>query len=95
MPKTEFRCNARPSLFAYPPPLEEKKRDENEKVETAVLSITNKKKLQQSKRSHDKNKDAAPKPSTNKKSVKEDEKMEVDEPGTTVKKEEAPKTEEK
>lgn len=39
MPKLEFRSNARPSLFAYPPPLEEKKREEREKVTTAVLSI--------------------------------------------------------
>ena len=46
MPKIEFRCNAKPSLFAYPPPLEEKKKEETEKVETAVLSITNKKKQQ-------------------------------------------------
>ncbi len=33
-------------MFAYPPPLEEKKKDEAEKIETAVLSITNKKKQQ-------------------------------------------------
>lgn len=39
MPKLEFRSNARPSMFAYPPPLEEKKREEREKVTTAVLSI--------------------------------------------------------
>ncbi|KAI6195550.1 26S proteasome non-ATPase regulatory subunit 1 [Aphelenchoides fujianensis] len=56
MPKTEFRCNAKPSLFAYPPPLEEKKKEENEKIETAVLSITNKKKQQQGKREHGKEK---------------------------------------
>ncbi|KAK0403987.1 hypothetical protein QR680_017225 [Steinernema hermaphroditum] len=45
MPKTEFRSNAKASMFAYPPPLEEKKKEESEKVETAVLSVTNKKKL--------------------------------------------------
>jgi len=39
MPKLEVRSNARPSMFAYPPPLEEKKREEREKVTTAVLSI--------------------------------------------------------
>ncbi|BES91657.1 unnamed protein product [Nesidiocoris tenuis] len=39
MPKLEIRSSARPSLFAYPPPLEEKKREEREKVTTAVLSI--------------------------------------------------------
>uniref|UniRef100_A0A158P7U3 26S proteasome non-ATPase regulatory subunit 1 n=1 Tax=Angiostrongylus cantonensis TaxID=6313 RepID=A0A158P7U3_ANGCA len=45
MPKVEFKCNARASLFAYPPPLESKKKEEHEKVETAVLSITHKKKM--------------------------------------------------
>lgn len=39
MPKMEFRCNAKPSTFAYPAPLEEKKREDREKVATAVLSI--------------------------------------------------------
>ncbi|KAG8201986.1 hypothetical protein JTE90_027458 [Oedothorax gibbosus] len=40
MPKMEFRSNAKPSTYAYPPPLEEKKEKEREKVTTAVLSIT-------------------------------------------------------
>lgn len=40
MPKLEFKSNAPPSKFGYPPPLEEKKREEREKVTTAVLSIT-------------------------------------------------------
>ncbi|XP_075237027.1 regulatory particle non-ATPase 2 [Lycorma delicatula] len=39
MPKLEIRSNARPSIFAYPPALEEKKQEEREKVTTAVLSI--------------------------------------------------------
>lgn len=39
MPKLEFKSNAKPSLYAYPAPLEEKKREEREKVTTAVLSI--------------------------------------------------------
>ncbi|XP_014254277.1 26S proteasome non-ATPase regulatory subunit 1 [Cimex lectularius] len=39
MPKLEIKSNAKPSMFAYPPPLEEKKREEREKVTTAVLSI--------------------------------------------------------
>lgn len=39
MPKVEFRSAARPSLYAYPAPLEEKKTEEREKVATAVLSI--------------------------------------------------------
>uniref|UniRef100_A0A914Y654 26S proteasome regulatory subunit RPN2 C-terminal domain-containing protein n=1 Tax=Panagrolaimus superbus TaxID=310955 RepID=A0A914Y654_9BILA len=72
MPKIEFRCNAKPSLFAYPPPLEEKKKEEAEKVESAVLSITNKKKQQLKEK--EKAKDA----SKDKPKVKDDEKMEVD-----------------
>ncbi|KAI6205171.1 26S proteasome non-ATPase regulatory subunit 1 [Aphelenchoides besseyi] len=100
MPKTEFRCNAKPSLFAYPPPLEEKKKEESEKIETAVLSITNKKKQQQGKRGHDKEKEKpketikdfitppsypnAQAPATGVK-PKEDEKMEVDEEATDKK----------
>ena len=40
MPKVEFKSAGRPSLYAYPPPLEEKKNQTKEKVETAVLSIT-------------------------------------------------------
>ncbi|XP_012539025.1 26S proteasome non-ATPase regulatory subunit 1 [Monomorium pharaonis] len=39
MPKLEMKSNARPSIYAYPAPLEEKKREEREKVTTAVLSI--------------------------------------------------------
>ncbi|KAG5318181.1 PSMD1 ATPase, partial [Pseudoatta argentina] len=39
MPKLEIKSNARPSIYAYPAPLEEKKREEREKVTTAVLSI--------------------------------------------------------
>lgn len=50
MPKLEFRSNAKPSLFAYPPPLEEKKEKQAEKVETAVLSITAKQKKKEKDR---------------------------------------------
>ena len=44
MPKVEFKSNSKPSTFAYPPNLEEKKDKAKEKVETAVLSITAKQK---------------------------------------------------
>ena len=40
MPKMQFRSNAPPSAFAYPPPTEEPKKEAKEKVETAILSIT-------------------------------------------------------
>lgn len=39
MPKMEYKSSAKPSLYAYPAPLEEKKAEEREKVATAVLSI--------------------------------------------------------
>lgn len=50
MPKLELRSNAKPSLYAYPAPLEEKKREEREKVTTAVLSIA----ARQKRRGHEK-----------------------------------------
>lgn len=50
MPKLELKSNAKPSLYAYPAPMEEKKREEREKVTTAVLSIAAK----QKRREHDK-----------------------------------------
>jgi len=40
MPKIDIRSDAKPSTFAYPDMLEEKKSKEKEKVETAVLSTT-------------------------------------------------------
>uniref|UniRef100_H2Y5G8 26S proteasome non-ATPase regulatory subunit 1 n=1 Tax=Ciona savignyi TaxID=51511 RepID=H2Y5G8_CIOSA len=49
MPKMEFHSNAKPSTFAYPAPLEEKRGREAEKVETAVLSTTAKQKAKEKK----------------------------------------------
>ena len=53
MPKLEFKSSARPSTFAYPPPLEEKKDKSREKVETAILSTT----ARQKKKDAEKRKD--------------------------------------
>merc|ERR1712142_985406 len=50
MPKIAIKSDARPALFAYPPPTEEKKGKEKEKVETAVLSTTAKAKARQRQR---------------------------------------------
>ncbi|VDM38901.1 unnamed protein product [Toxocara canis] len=75
MPKTEFRSNAKPSTFAYPPPLEEKKKEENEKVETAVLSITNKKKISIGEKKEKKEE--------TKEKENREEKMEVDTPSAS------------
>lgn len=44
MPELEVVSNAKPSIFGYPPKLEEKKDKTREKVEAAVLSITAKQK---------------------------------------------------
>lgn len=56
MPRMEFKSAARPSLYAYPPPLEEKKAEEREKVATAVLSIAARQKRRETvdKRDEDK-----------------------------------------
>lgn len=50
MPKMEMKSNSKPSTFAYPAALEEKKNREVEKVETAVLSITAKAKAKEKQR---------------------------------------------
>lgn len=50
MPKLEYKSSAKPSMYAYPTPLEEKKREEREKVATAVLSIA----ARQRRRHHEK-----------------------------------------
>merc|ERR1719259_1226795 len=44
MPVMKIKSNAKPSMYAYPPPLEEKTKEKGEKVATAVLSITAKQK---------------------------------------------------
>lgn len=50
MPNIEFKSNAKPSQYAYPPPLEDKKEKAKEKVETAVLSITAKQKKKEAEK---------------------------------------------
>ncbi|XP_014235515.1 26S proteasome non-ATPase regulatory subunit 1 [Trichogramma pretiosum] len=58
MPKMQFKSCAKPSMYAYPMPLEEKRREEREKVTTAVLSIAAKARKRETERrvreSHDK-----------------------------------------
>ena len=56
MPKMEINSNAKPSQFAYPPPLEDKKEKAKEKVETAVLSITAKQKKKDAEKKKDEEK---------------------------------------
>merc|ERR1719384_1288936 len=57
MPVVKFRSGAKPSTFGYPPNLEEKKKEDKEKVTTAVLSITNKQKKKVDEKKEDEKKD--------------------------------------
>ncbi|CAF0941552.1 unnamed protein product [Didymodactylos carnosus] len=54
MPNVDIISNAPPSVFAYPPPLVDKKEEKKEKVETAVLSITAKQKKREQEKKGDK-----------------------------------------
>uniref|UniRef100_A0A1B0AGP8 26S proteasome non-ATPase regulatory subunit 1 n=1 Tax=Glossina pallidipes TaxID=7398 RepID=A0A1B0AGP8_GLOPL len=82
MPKMEFKSAAKPSLYAYPAPLEEKKSEEREKVATAVLSIA----------ARQKRRETADKKEDEKMEVDEDNK---DSTATAKKDEDKPKTDEK
>ena len=79
MPKMQFRSNAKPSVYAYPGPIEEKKGREAEKVETAVLSTTAKAKAKEIKK--EKRKATAPTttvtPTNTSRPATVDEKMEL------------------
>merc|ERR1712226_1480047 len=44
MPVAQFKSSAKPSMYGYTPKIEEKKKEDKEKVATAVLSITAKQK---------------------------------------------------
>merc|ERR1712025_1485443 len=50
MPVVKIRSGAKPSMFGYPPAIEEKKKETNEKVSTAILSITAKQKKKQAEK---------------------------------------------
>merc|ERR1712227_873111 len=77
MPVVKIRSGAKPSMFGYPPNIEEKKKEDKEKVATAVLSITAKQKKKNAEKGK---KDGEEKMDvdTEKKEDKK-EKMEVDE----------------
>merc|ERR1712130_863703 len=75
MPVVKIRSGAKPSMFGYPPNLEEKKKEDKEKVATAVLSITAKQKKKEAEKKKGKDKMDV---DTEKKEDKK-EKMEVDE----------------
>lgn len=73
MPKIQYQSNAKPSMYGYPPALEEKKEKEREKVSTAVLSITAKAKKKEAEKKKDEKMDVD-EPSEEKKDEKKDKK---------------------
>lgn len=74
MPKIQYRSNAKPSAYGYPPPLEEKKEKEREKILTAVLSITAKAKKKEAEKKKEEKMDVD-------EPAKEDEKKDEDKKG--------------
>ncbi|KAJ8916229.1 hypothetical protein NQ315_016368 [Exocentrus adspersus] len=87
MPKMEVKSNAKPSLYAYPAPMEEKKREEREKVTTAVLSIAARQRRRDHERKHrdekmDVDEDKEEKKPAEKEE-KKDEKKSTEKPGTS------------
>ncbi|CAL8114196.1 unnamed protein product [Orchesella dallaii] len=50
MPVMEVKSNAKPSMFAYPPAVEVAKKEEKERVTTAVLSVTAKAKRREAEK---------------------------------------------
>merc|ERR1719225_1271108 len=85
MPVVKFRSAAKPSTYGYPPALEEKKKEDKEKVTTAVLSITNKQKKKDAEKK--KGKDGEEKMDVDEKKDDKKEKMDVDEKKDDDKKE--------
>merc|ERR1719394_391973 len=77
MPVVKIRSGAKPSMFGYPPNLEEKKKEDKEKVTTAVLSITNKQKKKEAEKK--KGKESEDKMDVDEKKDDKKEKMDVDE----------------
>ncbi|XP_018493833.1 26S proteasome non-ATPase regulatory subunit 1 [Galendromus occidentalis] len=97
MPRLEYRSNVKPSTYAYPPALEEKKEKEREKVTTAVLSITAKfaaKKKQKEKEKEEEKMEVEETPAV-KAEVKAKEEPELPKPETKKDEVEAKKEEEK
>merc|ERR1711874_529665 len=80
MPVVKFRSAAKPSTFGYPPNLEEKKKEDKEKVTTAVLSITNKQKKKEAEKKKGKDGEEKMDVDEKKEEKKEKEKEKSDEP---------------
>lgn len=85
MPKMEYKSSAKPSLYAYPAQLEEKKAEEREKVATAVLSIAARQKRRETADKRDDEKmEVDDDVKEVMKEAKGDDKAKTDEPPTTT-----------
>ena len=78
MPVISFKSNAKPSMYGYPAPLEEKKKEDKEKVATAVLSITAKQKRKEKKDKESEKMDVDEEPAEKDKKEKKEDKKEDD-----------------
>jgi len=78
MPKLQFCSNAKPSMYAYPEALQPPKKEEKEKVSTAILSITAKSKARQKKANPDEAMDVDDKSEGNKGSKSEKSEKEIE-----------------
>lgn len=82
VPKFPLHCNARPSMFEYPPTMEVKTEEAPEKVKTAVLSTTvqaKRRKAAKERLQRQDSMDVDQAPTTPKVSAADDDKMEMDE----------------
>lgn len=97
VPKFDFTCNTKPKHFGYPPKVEEQSEKLPTKVETAILSTTNKAKIRARKSSKAANKlkegTEEPEPKRPEAVREEGEKMEIDEETHTSPKDEVEDTE--
>lgn len=91
MPKMKYKSAAKPSLYAYPVPLEEKKAEEREKVATAVLSIAARQKRRETADKRDDEKMEVDDDVKEVKDAKPEEKTKTEEPAASP----APSKEEK
>merc|ERR1719450_584274 len=78
MPKIQFCSNAKPSVYAYPEALQPPKKEEKEKVSTAILSITAKSKARQKKANQDEAMDVDDKSEVNKDAKSEKSEKEIE-----------------
>merc|ERR1719378_653494 len=91
MPVAQFKSSAKPAMYGYTPNIEEKKKEDKEKVATAVLSITNKQKKKEAEKK--KGKDGEDKMDVDEKKEDKKDKMDVDEEKKEVEKPEEDKKE--